>query len=139
MFVTDDDYAVVVGDDALRVLSRASEALRLNAETAALEEIAGYLRPDYDTEAAFAAVFEERNAKLVMVTADIALYHMASALPQKMGMEIRKERYDSAIKWLEAVSAGKIVPDLPRAGEGDATSVGIGTEYSCEPRLRHNW
>ena len=30
-----------------------------------------------------------------------------------MGMDIRKERYDRAIQWLEDVQGGKIVPDLP--------------------------
>lgn len=138
MFVNDNDYAVVIGDDALKVLSRASQEIRDGAEQEAVEEIASYLRPVYDCEAIFAATDVQRNRLLVMYVADIALYHMVAAMPQKMGIEIRKERYDRAIKWLEGVQAGKIILDLPRM-EPDGPTPVSGTVYHTEPRLRHNW
>ena len=59
--------------------------------------------------------------------------------PQKMGMEIRKERYERAIKWLEGVQAGKIVPDLPLATDEDGNPVGFPMVYGCQKKLRHNW
>lgn len=138
MFVTDNDYAVVIGDDALKVLSRASAEIRSSAESEAVEEISSYLRPDYDCDRIFSAEGDGRNRLVVMFAADIALYHMVASLPQKMGIEIRKERYDRAIKWLEGVQAGKIVPDLPRVEETGESPVS-GTVYHTEPRLRHNW
>lgn len=138
MFITDEDYAVVIGEDALKVTSRASEKNRANAVVEAIEEISGYLRPVYDCEAIFSAEGDARNKLIVMRTADIALYHLASSLPQKMGIEIRKERYDRAIEWLEGVQSGKITPDLPLVVEED-TPVMNGTIYHSEPRLRHNW
>ena len=112
---------------------------RANAETEAVEEISGYLRPKYDTSAIFSAVGTERNRLVVMYTCDIALYHMAASAPQKMGMEIRKERYERAIKWLEGVQAGKIVPDLPLAIDEDGNPVGFPMVYGCQKKLRHNW
>lgn len=140
MFLTDQDYEVVIGKPAMEVISRCSETIRTNAELEALEEIAGFLRPDFDTDTIFAGEHSARNPKLVMIAVDMALYHMASSLPQKMGMEIRKERYDAAVKWLEGVRAGKIVPNLPSAvSDGDSSSASFGTVYSCEPKLRHNW
>lgn len=138
-FLTDDDYRVVIGDGAMAVVSRCSENVRTNAESEAVEEIAGFLRPDYDIDAIFSGTGAVRNPKLVMIAADIALYHMASAMPQKMGMEIRKERYDAAVKWLKMVRAGEIVPDLPRPDDDGADDGGAGTVYSCEKKLRHNW
>ena len=45
MFVTDEDYKVVIGDQALKVVSQVSQENRANAETEAVEEISGYLRP----------------------------------------------------------------------------------------------
>ena len=101
MFITQEDYRVVIGENALKVVSQASQEIRDNAELEACEEIAGYLRPKYDTETIFAAQGDERNRLVVMYAADIALYHMTAAMPQKMGSEIRKERYERAIKWLE--------------------------------------
>lgn len=138
MFLSDSDYAVVIGEDALRVVSRASAENRANAELEAIEEISGYLRPVYDCAAIFSAEGDARNRLIVMYTADIALYHLVASLPQRMGSEIRKERYDRAIKWLEGVQSGRIVPDLPAIQE-DEQSASFGTIYHAEPRLRHNW
>ena len=45
MFVTEEDYKVVIGDTALKVISQVSTENRENAEAEAREEIAGYLRP----------------------------------------------------------------------------------------------
>ena len=48
MFITDEDYKVVIGEGALRIVTQVSAENRANAETEAIEEIAGYLRPKYD-------------------------------------------------------------------------------------------
>ena len=103
-----------------------------------MEEIAGYLRPVYDTDAVFSASADHRNRLIVMYTADIVLYHLTASQPQKMGSEIRKERYDRAIKWLEGVQAGKIIPDLPLKVSEDGSS-GFGTSFHSSPKLRHDW
>lgn len=139
MFITEEDYKVVIGDTALKVISQVSAENRTNAEAEAREEISGYLRPKYDCEAVFTAEDDDRNRLVVMYTCDIALYHMSAAMPQKMGSEIREERYKRAIEWLEGVQAGKIIPDLPLAGDGDGTPTGDSFVYSSQPQLRHNW
>lgn len=138
MFLTDSDYAVVIGEAALKAFSRASEENRANAEREAIEEVSGYLRPVYDCNAIFTAEGDARNRLIVMRTADIALYHLGASLPQNMGIEVRKERYERAIKWLEGVQSGKIIPDLP-AVENNDQSGSFGTVFHSEPRLRHNW
>ena len=138
MFIDKEDYKVVIGDAALKVISQATPENISIAEAEAIEEISGYLRPVYDTKAIFEATGEERNRLIVMYTADIALYHLIASQPQRMGSEIRKERYDRAIRWLESVQSGKIVPDLPLV-ETEDQSASFGTIYHSEPRLRHNW
>ena len=45
MFITDEDYKVVIGESALKVVSQVSTENRSNAEMEAQEEMAGYLRP----------------------------------------------------------------------------------------------
>lgn len=141
-FITDQDYRVVIGEQALRVVTQVSTENRNNAEQEAIEEIASYLRPKYDTEAIFTPAdtgADTRNRVIVMLTCDIALYHMAASLPQKMGIEIRKERYDRAIKWLEGVQAQKILPDLPLAADTDGSPSGFPFRSNCQPPLKHNW
>lgn len=139
MFITDQDYQVVIGEQALKVVSQVSTENRANAETEAVEEIAGYLRPKYDTDTIFNTSGDDRNRLIVMYTCDIAIYHMAASVPQKMGMEIRKERYERAIKWLEGVQAGKIVPDLPLATDESGDPTGIPFVYGSQKKLHHNW
>ena len=139
MFVTDQDYKIVIGEQALKVISQVSQDNRANAEAEAVEEISGYLRPKYDTNAIFAAEGEQRNHLIVMYTCDIAIYHMAASTPQKMGMEIRKERYERAIKWLEGVQLGKIIPDLPLATDDDGNPAALPFTYGSQKPLRHNW
>jgi len=139
MFITDNDYKVVIGDNALKVISQVSESNRLNAEAEAQEEISGYLRPTYDCNAIFAAEGDSRNRLIVMYTCDIALYHLSASMPQKMGSEIREERYKRAIEWLEGVQAGKIVPDLPYATDDDGELSGQSIIWHSQQPLRHNW
>lgn len=138
MFLTDDDYRVVIGDAQMKVLSQSSPDIIANAEAEAIEEISGYLLPVYDSDAIFSSSGNFRNRLIVMYTVDIVLYHLSAALPQKMGTEIRKERYERAIKWLEGVQAGKIVPDLPIRTTED-NSICFGTSYHSSPKLRHDW
>ncbi len=139
MFINPEDYKVVIGDAAFRTISQADPILVENAEVEAIEEMSGYLRPVYDVEAVFSASGSGRNRLVVMYTADIALYHMSAALPQKMGSEIRKERYDRAIRWLEGVQSGRIVPDLPLAEDANDGSSSIGTSWHSSPKLNHDW
>ena len=138
-FINDDDYRVVVGEQALKVISQASPENRAIAEQEAMEEIASYLRPKYDTMAIYAATGEGRSRLIVMYVCDCALYHLASSLPQKMGMDIRKERYERAIKWLQGVQAGTIVPDLPLMLDNNGEPAALPFIYGCQPKLKHNW
>lgn len=138
MFIDKEDYRVVIGEAALKVISQYSPKNIANAEAEAIEEIAGYLRPVYDTNMVFSVGGDDRNRLIVMYTADIVLYHLTASQPQKMGSEIRKERYERAIKWLEGVQASKIIPDLPLLVSEDGSS-GFGTSFHSSPKLRHDW
>jgi phage gp36-like protein len=112
MFLTENDY-IVASADALTIFSQSTPEKREKAEKMAIEEIAVYLLSRYDTGLIFSAVGDNRNDVIVMHACDITLYHLVSWLPGKMGREIRKERYERAIKWLEEVQAGKVTPNLP--------------------------
>lgn len=132
MFIQEIDYKIVIGETALKVVTQADQETRANAELEAVEEIAGYLRPKYDCAAIFGAEGGNRNRQVLMYACDIALYHMAASLPNKMGMEIREKRYEMAIKWLKDVQAGIVIPDLPlsttETGEFAAPSIRFGSK-----------
>lgn len=136
--MTEKDYSVVIGQAALNVLSQTDADNRASAEMTAIEEMSGYLRTAYDCDAVFSATGDRRNRLVVMYCADIALFHMAASVPQKIGTEVRRERYESAIGWLEAVRDGKIVPDLPRPAGTDAGTV-AGVRFNSDAPLHHKW
>lgn len=138
MFINDEDYKVVIGDEALRILSQASAVNRRNAEMRAIEEMSGYMRPVYDCVVTFAAEGDARNPYIVMLAVDIALYHLVASTPGRNGIEIRKERYDRAIEWLKSVQAGEITPDLPLVDTADGSG-SFSAIISSAPKLNHTW
>ena len=139
MFIQEIDYKVVIGETALKVVTQADPETRGNAELEAVEEISGYLRPKYDCEAIFEAEGENRNRQILMYACDIALYHMAASLPNKMGMDIRKERYERAIEWLKQVQAGIVIPDLPEATTDSGESAAPSIRYGSKPCVDNSY
>ena len=139
MFLTEEDY-IVASSTALSVLQQSSEENRERAERMAIEEVSGYLRSRYDVEKVFSATGAERNDLVVMRTCDVALYHLSSWLPNKMGHDIRKERYEFAVKWLEGVQAGKITPDLPTVtGEDGEEDINNPMKWGSEKKNVYIW
>ena len=128
-FITVKDFKAVVDNKTLDVINQSDHRNLNRAIGYAVEEISGYLRgmepaktgiQPYDIEAIFAATGSDRNRQLVMYACDVALYHLISWLPQKMGFEIRQIRYERAIAWLEDVQAGKVILDVPLVSEDDS-------------------
>ena len=133
MFIEENDYRVVIGEPALKVVAQASPENRANAEIEAIEEISGYLRPKYDCGKIFSAEDGKRNRQILMYACDIALYHMSSSLPNQMGMSIRKERYEKALEWLKKVQDGTVLPDLPEALDEEGNSAAPTIRYGSQP------
>lgn len=140
MFINKEDYHLVVSEISLKTIMQQDEANLTAANAAAIEEISGYLRPKYDLKTIFSAEGDNRNRQLVMTACDIALYHLNASMPQKMGAEIRKERYDRAVKWLEGVQAAKIILDLPLSvNESTGEPSGLAFRFGCQEKQHNNW
>ncbi len=112
MFTAEQDY-IVISQDALRIYQQSEDSNRQQAERIAIEKVSGYLRSKYDVAKIFAATEQERNPMILLCVIDIVLYHLNAWLPQKMGHEIREERYNEAIDYLADIQKGTIIPDLP--------------------------
>lgn len=137
MFITDQDYRVVIGAKALDALSQVESDIRREAEQIAINEASGYLWPTYDTDAIFSLEGSERPPRLVSVIVDIALYHMSASLPARMGTEVRDERYHRAIKWLEDVSRGTVSVNLPLCTDTDGEH--SRNTYHSDTPTAYNW
>ena len=120
-FLTIDDYRQVCDDYEFQQITE-NGAVRADAERAALEQIASYLRARYDVDRLFALSGPCRNPMVVTCAVNISLWLMVHRLPQNMGHERRECLYNDAIKWLRDVQASKASPDLPVYVAPDGTT-----------------
>lgn len=124
MFLTEDDYDTLILDIDRELISQSTEAIRLVAETMAVDQMSGYLRAKYDVVTVFnPEEGDERSMVLVMFCMDITLYHLHAGIPGRFVPEIRRIRYEDALAWLKDVAKGLIDPNLP----GGSTSIDPGT------------
>lgn len=139
MFLQEEDYKAVVDAQTLSVINQADEANRQRAEKYAMEEIRSYLRGRYNMDEAFGATGDERNQQLVMITADIALYHLIAWLPKRIGFEIREIRYKRAVEWLASVQNGKADPNLPPLVDDAGSDIGNPIKYGSLPSSTYDY
>lgn len=138
MYVTEDDY-VVIGTEALTILQKSDASRREVAERAAAEEITGYLGARYDMQAEFTRTDMERNTKVVLAFCDLVLYDLVCSLPQRMGYEIRKQRRDDAIKWLEAAKRQNLNLPTYQSEDGRQKDEGNPIKWGSMDKMKNDW
>lgn len=138
-FLTTDDFNAVCDNATLEVIHQANTQNLARAEKYAIEEVSSYLRGRYDIAQAFDLMGEERNPQLVMITCDIALYHLVAWLPKRIGFEIRETRYKRAIVWLESVQNGKATPNLPTLTDTEGNDIGNPIRYGGWDKSKYDY
>lgn len=114
-FIQETDYEVQARQEMLRLLDGTDERSALmQAERFAISQIRKYIGGRYDCNTLFAATGEDRDAYIVMITIDIALYHLWAKKAPKAIPKHRKERYSDALDWLTNVGSGEMPTDLPQ-------------------------
>lgn len=139
-FLQDSDYKTLITEDDLDIVMQSDSSTRQMAESMAEQQMRGYLNQRYDCEAIFAEVTDQedsRNKMIVMYMVDIALFHMHSQLPNRMGLETRRVRYEDAIKWLRDVANGLITPELPVPGADDPDP--LSCNWGSLPKQKYDW
>lgn len=111
-FLTENDYSVQIRKEILHMLddSQDKHAIR-QAEDIAISQVKHHLSGRYDITELFNT--EDRDAYLIMLVIDLALYHLWSKKAPKEIPEYRAQRYQDAKDWLEKVGEGSIPTDLP--------------------------
>ena len=142
MFLTLDDYRVVTCPVDLEIICQSSDEIRQQAESIAMEEVAGYVRTRYDIGAAYVQTDMKRNPLLVQLTVCIALWWLGQWLPGMVGGEMRQTLYDNAISRLKDIQKGNFTPDLPDYPEGGDPDSGLGgnpIRYSSMKKSGYDW
>ena len=110
-FITTEDYNASIHQEILDAVIRSDSAIIEVVEDRAIAEMRGYMSRRYDCDKVFSAEGEERNELVLMMAIDIAIYHLFCIHNPRMMSEIRVERYERAIKWLEGIRKGDITVD----------------------------
>ena len=110
-FIIPEDYDASIHQEILDALIRSDRQIVEICEDRAIAEMRGYLAARYDCDRVFSAVGAERNQLVLMMALDIAIYHIFSIHNPRNMSSVRKDRYDRAKEWLEAVADGNISID----------------------------
>lgn len=125
MFLNEEDYKAQLKEPDLDALTGYNNTVRIDVEQKAQAEIESYLRERFDTVQIFSATGDERNTLVKMFAVDIAVYHLFCAVAPRNIPQIRLDRYNAAIKWLDMVRKGQINPALPIATTDNATGTSV--------------
>lgn len=131
MYLSLDEMKTHLYAENIDIISRGDEAIMTAAIDSAIAEAKGYLGA-YDRNKIFSAAGEDRNPLVLLFVKDIATWHFLVLCNAGSKMELRQDRYHSAIAWLKAVQKGDVTPDLPTE---ENTGVGTGMiKFGSNPK-----
>lgn len=122
-FLTDSDYRDQIKDSQLTLLTEGTLSIQQTAEAKAESQIRSRLAVRYQVDTIFSQSGASRNSEIIMYYIDMVLYHLHSRINPGQIPEMRKERYADALDWLNKVSSGDYLPDLPKVGDADGDGV----------------
>jgi phage gp36-like protein len=115
MFLTPDDYGPLINDNILAQIISNNQGVLLEAEQMAQAEMESYLSARFDTDQIFSQTDADRHKAVVMYLVDITLYHLHSRITPRNIPQLRTDRYNAALHWLNMVADGRLAPKLPLA------------------------
>jgi hypothetical protein len=127
-FLKETDYDVQIRSEISKILdSTVDKRKMLKAENIAIGQIRNHISERYDCDLIFvrAAMGEEEppwREYIIMLTIDLALYHLWSKEAANNIPKHRETRYDDAITWLISIQNGKAA-DLPKLTDTNGNSV----------------
>ncbi|MDO5607632.1 MAG: DUF1320 family protein [Capnocytophaga sp.] len=113
MYLTLEELNTHAYNEELQTLIRGDETIALAAVDVAVEFAKSKLAKHYDTEAVFSATGNDRNALVLKIVKDIAVWELIGLANPGLHYESKKFRYEQAVDWLTAVFKG-MPADLPK-------------------------
>ena len=106
---------------------------------AAVSEMRAYLRIRYDDDKIFNAVGNDRNALVMELCKNIAVWYIVRLCNVDMIYEHVKERYDRAIDWLKRTANGNIAPDLPLRTDNETGQAQTTFRFTSHLKFNHHY
>lgn len=155
MFLEIDELRSVMYKYQLDVIIENDNSIAVMAIKSAVSEMKSYLnpsnqkqwqdgRPQYDVDKIFNAQGDDRDALILELCKDIALYRVCRLSNVDIIHAHVIEKYDRAIDWLEKVAGLKgaptLTPDLPTIESDDEGETGSSKKvfrYGSRPKFNH--
>jgi hypothetical protein len=110
------DFNTHIYPELIEAIEREDETKLTTAIKSAIIQAKGYLSR-FDLQVLFGAQGEDRDAWLLMLLKDLAAWNFIVIANPNLSIDFHELRFDKAIKELEKLQAGKIVPvGWPPAG-----------------------
>ncbi|RWW91852.1 phage protein Gp36 family protein [Flavobacterium cerinum] len=146
-FLNDTDYTALIRNEIKAALtSNYTDTKLFTAENMAVSQIKKYVAGKHPIDKVFVSydptdpdAVDNRDAYIVMLSIDLALYHLYSSTAPNLIPKHRSERYQDALDWLKGVASGTFVSDLPPyEDEGGETmlNIKISSKY---PSTNQRW
>lgn len=107
--VTPEDFNTHLYAELIDAITRNDEDILNDAIASAEGEASGYLSR-FDVDTILSKTLDDRDPTLLMYLKDMAVWHFITLANPNTDMELRKTRYDDALRWLKGIQSGKIVP-----------------------------
>ncbi len=109
-FLVKTDFKYSIDLNVLDALTGGDDTIWQELSDEAVNEMKSFLSSRYDVVTIFAIIGTGRDKTIVMYCKDITLYHLYSLYNFKSIPQIRINRYNHALQWMQDVSAQKINP-----------------------------
>lgn len=151
-FITEPDYAMQIKLEIIKLLTSPTDwyisAKLVRAEQTAISQIKNRIGKRYNCALIFdplvspplegSGEVDTRDAWIVTITIDIALYHLYSQTGAKDIPQHRADRYQDALDWLKDVGNGTTPADLPPVIDVDGNEYAEARIWSKTPE-NHKW
>ncbi len=142
-FLTEDDYSVLLRNEIKSaLLNNYTDSKLHRAEDMAISQITNYLCGRYNVDIIFLnenITTDTRNANLVMITIDCAIYHLYTSTAPNLIPKHRAERYQDALNWLKDVAKGTIKANLPTIEDSNGNVLYPIKISSRQQSQNHKW
>jgi phage gp36-like protein len=136
-FLSKTELTTHIYAEVMDAITNSDDSKITAAIDAAIGEAKGYMSK-FDHATIFAKTAGDRDPILLLNVKDIAKWHFIQLANPNIDWEAANERYKSAVRWLEKITMGRIVP----VGWPIAVEPGIGDFFhvsSTRPKRNNNY
>lgn len=137
MFLEIQEMKTVAAEYKLEEIADYDDTIAQQCVLAAVTRVSRLLSGRYDVEKIFSATGEGRDAELLEICKDIALWFLIRRCNVDILYSRVKETYDRDMAYLKELMKGDIPSGLP-IRENDGKTVGA-VRFGSNPKFTHSW